>query len=186
MKKAVAILVLIQIGCCALAQQQRGKNSLAGVPPNERIFFGGGGSFGGGVSGVNGFRYTYISVSPLMGYRVTVPFSVGAGINYVWYNYPDVRVSLSQFGFSPFAQYRIGKLFAYAEYSMISVPSFDNTSRSIYTRLPVGIGFSQPIGPRAAINAMALYDAIYFRYNPPVFASPWVIRVFITAGGISM
>jgi hypothetical protein len=185
MKRLLVILAVLVPALCAHAQQ-RGKNSLAGVPANERIFFGGGGSFGGGVSGVNSLRYTYISVSPLMGWRVNVPFSVGAGIQYTWFNYPDVDVSLSQFGFSPFAQYRVGKLFGYAEYSIISVPSFDNTSRANYTRLPVGIGFSQPIGTKAAINAMALYDVIYARHNPPVFASPWVIRVFFTAGGISM
>jgi len=184
MKTFLAILVLIQIACCAPAQQQ-GKNSLAGVPPNERLFFGGGGSFGGGADPY-GSRYTYISVSPLMGYRLTVPFSMGASLNYIYYNYPDHNVSLSQYGISPFAQYRIGKLFAYAEYSWISVPSFDKTFRNTYTRLPIGVGFSQPIGRSASINAMALYDVLYARRNPPVFASPWVIRVFVTAGGISM
>jgi hypothetical protein len=184
MKKAVAILVLIQISCCVLAQQQHGKNSLAGVPPSERIFFGGGGSFGGGTDAYAN-RYTYVSLSPMMGYRLTVPFSTGAFVNYIYYNYPDQNVSLSQYGLSPFVQYRMGKLFAYAEYSWISVPAFDKSFRKTYTRLPVGLGFSQPIGKSASINVMALYDILY-KTKAPAFPSPWVIRVFVSAGGISM
>ena len=184
MKSFAVLILLMLIGCCAFAQQ-RGKNSLEGVPPSERIYFGGGGAFGGGTD-PGGARYTYVSVSPLMGYMVTRPFSVGAGLNYIYYSYPDYNVSLHQYGISPYVQYRFGKLFAYAEYSMISVPSFDNTSRHMYTRLPVGLGFSQPIGSKASINAMALYDVFYKRTAVGAFPSPWVIRVFVTAGGISM
>jgi hypothetical protein len=184
MKSCAALIILMLIGSCAFAQQ-RGKNSLAGVPPSERIYFGGGGAFGGGTD-PGGFRYYYVSVSPLVGYMITRPFSMGAGLNYIYYGYPDINITLHQYGISPYAQYRFGKLFAYAEYSMISVPSFDNTTRSMYKRLPVGLGFSQPIGRNASINAMALYDVFYKRTAVGAFPSPWVIRVFVTAGGISM
>jgi hypothetical protein len=184
MKSPAILILLILIGSCVFGQQ-RGKNSLEGVPPSERIYFGGGGAFGGGTD-PGGVRYTYVSVSPLVGYMITRPFSMGAGVNYIYYAYPDINVSLHQYGISPYAQYRFGKLFAYAEYSMISVPTFDNTSRHMYTRLPVGLGFSQPIGGRASINAMALYDVFYKRTAVGAFPSPWVIRVFVTAGGVSM
>jgi len=183
MKSVVVVLLLIQTGICALAQP-RGKNSLEGMPLTERLYFGGGGSFGGGTD-PGGYRYTYISVSPIVGYRVTRPFSTGAALNYIYYSYPDVKVTLHQYGISPFAQYMFGRLFAYAEYSIISVPSFDNSFRSVYTRFPLGLGFSQPIGPKSSINAMALYDVKYKRQDH-IFPSPWVIRIFITAGGISM
>lgn len=158
-------------------------NSAAGLPLSERLFFGGGGSFGSGISPIYG-RYTTIYVSPLVGYRVTLPFAVGVGVNYTFFKFSDVNVRQDQYGISPFLQYRFGKLFAYAEYSMISVPSYDNSFRQIYSRLPVGLGFTQPIGSRAAINAMALYDVLYNK-RTTAFASPWVLRVFVTAGGVS-
>jgi hypothetical protein len=183
MKTPLAILFVLTVMCLGASAQQRSKNSLEGMPWNERVFFGGGGTFGGGT-GVNG-RYTYFAVNPLAGYRVTVPFSVGTSINYILFNYPDIGEKASQFGVSPFVQYRVGRLFGYAEYSIISVPNADNTFRSTYTRIPVGLGYTQPIGPRAAVNFMLLYDLKFARNNSP-FTTPWILRVFITAGGISM
>ena len=182
MKPVVGLFLLILAMDCALAQQ-RSKNSLEGAPISERVYIGGGGSFGAGTD--NGYRYTYVSASPIVGYRVTRPFSMGAACNYIYYSYPDVNVTLHQYGISPYAQYMFGKLFAYAEYSIISVPSFDNSFRTVYTRFPIGLGFSQPIGPKASINAMALYD-IKWKREAFIFPSPWVIRIFVTAGGISM
>lgn len=179
--RILAVILVLGLTTAAMAQQ-RGKNSLEGTPISERVFFGGGGSFGSGTQ--FGFRYTSIFVSPLVGYRLTVPWSVGAGVNYTYTRYPDADVTLTQYGVSPFTMYRFGNLFAYGEYSMISVPTFDNSSRSIFTRLPVGLGYTVPVGRRASLNAMALYDLIY-NSSTSVFASPWVIRVFFTAGGIS-
>src|SRR5688572_15424702 len=170
-KPLTIAIFLTCLGTAAWAQQ-RAKNSLEGAPLNERLFFGGGGSFNGGVD-VNGNRYTYIAVNPLVGYRLTVPFSMGMAINYALVTYPDIPARASQYGLSPFAQYRIGKLFGYAEYSFISVPTADNSYRSTYRRFPVGIGFTQPIGPKAAINAMALYDLRHARNNT-FYTSPFI------------
>jgi hypothetical protein len=184
MKTRLAILFVLTVICFGAYAQQRSRNSMEGAPLNERVFFGGGGSFNGGVDGA-GNRYTYFAINPLVGYRVTRPASVGLAINYALVSYPDIPARASQYGVSPFAQYRIGKIFGYAEYSFISVPNFDNTYRSTYKRFPVGLGFTQPIGPKAAINAMALYDLRYARNNT-FFTNPFIIRIFITAGGISM
>lgn len=185
--KAVALIFFVfAVSISTFAQQNKGtsKNSAADLPLSERLFFGGGGSFGSGVHPYYGFKYTYISVSPLVGYRITMPWSAGVQVTYQTYKFPTQGVSLDQYGVSPFTQYRFGKLFGHAEYQMISVPTFDNTSRTIYKRLPLGIGFTQPIGKRAAINAVALYDVLYNRATS-VFASPWVFRIYISAGGIS-
>ncbi len=113
-----------------------------------------------------------------------MPFAAGVTALYQRYSFPDVKINLDQYGASPFVQYRFGKLFAYGEYHIISVPNFDRPGRGVYTRLPIGLGFSQPIGGRAAINAVALYDVTYNRATSP-FTTPWILRVFITAGGIS-
>jgi hypothetical protein len=185
--KAVPLLFLLcAVSLTTFAQQPKGtsKNSAAGLPLSERLFFGGGGGFNTGIHPYYGFKYTYISVSPLVGYRVTLPWSVGVQLTYQTYRFPTQNVRLDQYGVAPFTQYRFGKLFAYGEYQVISVPTFDKSSRKLYNRLPIGIGFTQPIGSRAAINAVALYDVIYNKATSP-FGSPWVLRVYVTAGGIS-
>jgi hypothetical protein len=186
MRTLTFVLIMLLAGNVCFAQQRSGtsKNSAAGLPLSERIFFGGGGTFGGGIHPSNGYRYRYISISPLVGYRITMPFAAGVSLLYQRYSFPDVKINLDQYGASPFVQYRFGKLFAYAEYQVLSVPNFDRPGRSMYTRLPIGLGFSQPIGARAAINAVALYDVTYNRATSP-FTTPWIVRVYITAGGIS-
>ncbi|HMJ70037.1 MAG TPA: hypothetical protein VK508_14125 [Cyclobacteriaceae bacterium] len=185
--KAVPLLFLIcAVSVTTFAQQQRqatSPNSAAHLPPSERFFFGGGGSFSSGIHPYNSYRYNYISVSPLVGYRITMPWSGGIQLTYQTYRFPQLKTSLDQYGLAPFTQYRFGKLFGYGEFQMINVPTFDNTSRLWRNRLPIGIGFTQPIGSRVAINAVALYDVIYNKATSS-FASPWVLRVYITAGGI--
>ena len=158
-------------------------NSAAGLPLSERVFFGGGGGFNTGVNQF-GFRYTYIAISPLVGYRITMPWSAGLQLMYATYRYPQIGTSVSQYGIAPFTQYRFGKLFVYGEFQIISAPNVNNDRRAIYNRLPLGLGFTQPIGTRAAINVVALYDVLYNKATA-IFPSPWVLRVYITAGGIS-
>jgi hypothetical protein len=179
----VQICLIIFLLCPSICEAQK-DTSFDRIPVSERIYFGGGGSFSTGVHPYYGYRYTYISISPLVGYMITPKFSTGSFVTYQLYNYPDQQVSNSQYGISPFLQYRIKNMFAYAEYSILSVPTFDNSSRKIYTRFPVGLGYSMPLGGKAKINAMALYDLKYNRQTS-AFASPWIIRVFFSVGRLS-
>jgi hypothetical protein len=189
--KRLLVLLLVVLAFSASAQVNKrnkksnaGKNSAANLPLSERLYFGGGGNFGGGYT-PDGFRYSYISVSPLVGYRITIPFSAGLGVNYINYRFPDLGRSLAQYGASPFVRYQFGRLFAYGEYSILSVASLSSSiPRRTYNRLPIGVGYSLPIGSRAALNAMALYDVLYNK-RTSVFYSPWVIRVFFSAGAVS-
>lgn len=185
--KAVSLLLLacaVSVSTFAQDRKDRSQNSASQMPLSERIFFGGGGSFSTGIHPYYGFKYTYLAVSPLVGYRITQPWSAGVQLTYSTYRFPTQGVSLNQYGFAPFTQYRFGKLFGYAEHQMLSVPTYDNISRKWYSRLPIGIGFTQPVGSRAAINAVALYDVLWDKATSP-FASPWVLRLYITAGGVS-
>lgn len=190
MIRVVGLLLMLTLSVTTAWSQQRfggggqSRNSAAGLPLKERLYFGGGGSFGTGTHPYYGFKYTYISVSPLVGYRLTLPWSAGVQVTYQTYRFPQQGTTLDQYGLAPFTQYRFGKMFGYAEYQMISVPTFDNSSRMIYKRLPIGIGFTQPVGGRAALNVVALYDVMYNRATSP-FATPWIVRVYFTAGGIS-
>jgi hypothetical protein len=175
------ISVVFVLGAFFLAAQPdvRPRNA---PPFKDRIFFGGGGGFGAGRNAF-GERFSSIAINPMVGYMVTPRFSTGLGLNYQRMSFPDVGIRLNQYGVSPFAMYRFGNLFAFGEYSMISAPFFnDPTRRATFQRLPIGLGYSMPAGRNSAINVMALYDVIYDQRDR-IFASPWVFRVFFTAGG---
>ncbi|MEJ0032367.1 MAG: hypothetical protein WDO15_19270 [Bacteroidota bacterium] len=122
--KALSMLILfclVSFGSYAQFNKKnnRGSNSAADLTLRERIFFGGGGSFSTGSSFANtGLRYTYIALSPLIGYRVTMPYSVGVQVLYQAYLFPQgAAPSINQFGIAPFMQYRIGQFYLYGEFS---------------------------------------------------------------------
>ena len=152
-----------------------------GGPVTNKVYVGGGGSFGAGTNSA-GIRYSYYSVFPIVGYRITPQLSAGTGVNYQHYGFPDYGSDYSyyQLGISPFLRYNFNQLFFQTEYDIINSPSFYDASRSIYNRLLFGVGYSQPFSStgRGAINAMAMYDVLY--KQPSVFNSPVVIRVFVT------
>lgn len=171
----VMVLMLANVGASA----QIG----FGGPVTNKVYFGGGGSFGAGTNSY-GFRYSYFSVFPIIGYRITPQFSTGTGINYQHYSYPDLGENYDQYGLSPFLRYNFNQLFFQTEYDIISSPAYDYTgnvlARKVYNRLLFGVGFSQPFSKngRGAINAMAMYDVLY--RAPSAFNSPVVMRVFVT------
>jgi hypothetical protein len=143
---------------------------------SERIYFGGGLSFSGGNSGYG--RYTFFSLSPMVGYMITPQFSSGLSFQWQHYTYPDLKINLDQYGVSPFVRYNFGQLFAYSEFSVINTPFMNNEDRLNYTRLLFGLGYSQPLGRRGSVNALGLYDVIYKTYGP--FSSPWIFRVYFS------
>lgn len=148
-----------------------------------KFYYGGGLSFGAGTNSY-GYRYSYITLLPLMGYRVTPDFSVGSGVNWQHYSYPDNSTSYDQYGISPFMRYNFNQLFFQTEYDILSSPYYDSygtlQSRKIYNRLLFGIGFTQRFSDtgRGAISAMGMYDVLY--KLPSAFTSPVVFRVFVT------
>ncbi|CAN5506565.1 hypothetical protein BH10BAC4_BH10BAC4_21620 [soil metagenome] len=174
MKKLLICITLAL--SCTWAVAQREVDDVARAKFMDRVYFGGGLGFSSGTGGLG--RYTYIGLYPMIGYMVTNKFSVGATITYQYYNYPDYNQSLTQYGISPFVRYNFGQVFAYSEYMILSSPSLiPNESRHIYNRWLVGLGFTQPIGARGSINALAMYDVLW-RAGDPLFSTPWVFRVF--------
>lgn len=190
--KAIVVSIALCISVSAFAQfnnknsRPKGSNSAAGLPLSERLYFGGGGGFNGGTDSYSGLKYIAISVNPLVGYRITIPWSAGLQVLYQNISYPQLGTRYNQYGFAPFTQYRFGQIFAYGEYQAISAPRVNSDTRSWYSRLPLGLGFTQPIGPRAAINVMAAYDVLWpSQQRTSPFLSPFVFRIYVTAGGIS-
>ena len=149
----------------------------------DRIYFSCGGGLGGGTSS-GGYRYSYYSILPTVGYRVTPEFMLGMNIYYSKYNFPDQGFSYEQFGYAPFARYYVQQLFFQVEYDLIKTPTINYTTgtyetKKYYERLLVGVGYKMALGDRGAVNAMALYDLLY-QPNTSPFLSPFVYRVFFS------
>src|SRR5712675_3224335 len=96
MKSAVLLVVVVLISMGAKAQYNS-SNRKGGNPALtlDRFYFGGGGGFGAGTD-VNGYSYNYFSLFPVIGYRLTDQFSVGATITYQQYNYPQFGATYKQ------------------------------------------------------------------------------------------
>ncbi len=169
-------LIILLLFVCSIASAQRDVMDNSSL--SDRLYFGGGLGLNGGTD-TYGNRYFYVGLFPIIGYMVNNNFSVGTGISYQYYSYPDVDLTLNQYGVSPFARYNFGQIFAYAEYMLLSSPTFINAQRKMFDRLLLGIGFSQPLGGRAALNVIGMYDVIW-RQSDYAFASPWVFRVYFS------
>ncbi len=138
----------------------------------DRLFFGGnfGLSFG---------TFTFVEVSPLLGYRVTDKFNVGVGAIYNLFR--DNRYSgnsISIYGPRVLARYFIfDQLYALGEYQMLFRDYYDGfrTIKIQVPALPLGLGYRQFVGDRAAFDLQLMYDLMYDP-NYSVNNSPIMIR----------
>ncbi|HMQ01000.1 MAG TPA: hypothetical protein PKC24_14565 [Cyclobacteriaceae bacterium] len=178
MKKIVFIIFSVAfIHFAAFAQRE--VDDRTGWSLTERMYFGGGMGLNTGVDAF-GNRFFYVGLNPIVGYMINSQLSVGTGVLWQHLSYTDLEITINQYGVTPFARYNFGQMFAYGEYMYISTPTFLNVNnRRNFDRLLLGLGYTQPLGKRGAINGMALYDVIY---NPAerAFTSPWVFRVFFS------
>ena len=144
----------------------------------DRIYFGGGFGLSGGSWG------TSISLSPIVGYMVSNRVSVGMGVTYQYYKYQNgiYDYTDNRWGMQFFGRINLFKqIFAYGEYSFLNYSYFGDTNdRRTASRLPLGLGLSQPIGPRSALNLVAAYDVLYDSQNQSVYGSPWVFLIYFS------
>lgn len=177
MKRSGLVIIMI-LWISGISYGQIPVDEKTGWSLKDRMYFGGGFGLNGGSDSF-GNRYWYVGLNPIAGYMITQQFSAGLGLQWQHYSYPDFNTTFDQYGVSPFMRYNFGQLFAYTEYSILNTPIFGNTERKNFDRMLVGLGYSQPIGRRSAINVMALYDVIYSN-TERAFASPWVLRVYFS------
>ena len=142
----------------------------------DRIYFGGGMGLSGGSWG------TSISLSPIMGYMVSSRLSVGVGATYQYYKYNSgiYDYADNRYGGNVFARMNLFRqIFAYGNYSFLNYSYLgdSNDRRTVY-RLPLGLGFSQRMGPRSSFNVVAAYDMLYELNGP--YGSPWVISFYFS------
>ena len=130
--------------------------------------------------------FTFVNVSPVIGYMVTQRLSAGVGVLYQYVQ--DKRFSppltRNDYGGSIFARYAIvPPVFLPAEYEYLNFEYAD--TRQGFNSFMAGGGIAQPISRNASFVAVALYNFSYQPNSPGIvqpYNSPWVIRVGITAG----
>lgn len=162
------------------------ENSLKGTPFNERVVFGGG--LGLGFSNVQDF----VSVSPVVGYRLTERLMAGANVSYRYtnYKYYNPSIKLNDYGIGPFARFTVYKnIFLQAEYEYLNyefpTSSIGESVRREFNSFLAGGGFIQPLGRNVGFYLMALYN---FSYKNPApgeylpYDSPLVLRAGVNIG----
>ena len=145
---------------------------------------------GGGLSLSLG-TYTSISVSPVVGYRITDNFSAGVGFGYQYLkakdyfevgvnDYRDLKANM--ISVSAWARYLVWRnLFVHAEiernFMTFQEPAYAQptpgqlvivTEKTKYqaNSLLIGPGYRTAIGERSSINFALLYDALQEKYSP--------------------
>jgi hypothetical protein len=182
--KYALFLVLFSFGMTSYAQEDKGPGFI------DKVFVGGG--FGAGFG-----NYTFINVSPIIGYRVTPRLSTGIRLMYQYTTYDyyfggdKLKFKGNDYGAGLFARFLVrGPFFLQAEYEYLNYEDiyFDGSSiRSSFDSFMAGGGISQPIGGKAFFFLTALYNFSYNnissvnKYRVP-YDSPWVIRMGVTAG----
>lgn len=149
--------------------------------------------FGGGLSLSLG-NYTAISVAPVVGYRITDNFSAGIGLGYQYVRIKDYLpvpsntgganewwdLKANVFSTSAWARYIVwNNLFVHAEYEMnfmrFKGPGYDRSGTGNIVEITekyqvpcvlVGGGYRTPVGDKASVNFLLLYDAMQDTYSP--------------------
>lgn len=161
----------------------------------------------GGALGLTLGDYAGISVTPVLGYRITDNFSAGIGLGYQYlrvknffeikdykgdYTYYDLKASM--YSGSVWARYIVWRnLFVHAEYEQnymnFKEPGYDpNGSGDIVTvstnydapSVLLGGGYRLPMGDKASVNFTLLYDVLQDKYSP--YGNQPFIRIQFLAG----
>lgn len=162
-------------------------NSLKGMPLKDRIVTGGG--LGLGFGSVQ----DYVSVSPMIGYRLTARLLAGTGVTYRYTNYKVFRpsIKLNDYGVNPFLRFTVYRnIFIQTEYEYLNYEyplASRETTRMNFDSYMAGGGFIQPLGNRLSFYLMALYNFSYDDLDPySPYDSPFVIRAGINIGALGL
>jgi hypothetical protein len=191
---AVAFALLVKT---AAAQEEQppqnpmieGRDDSPSTPLKDRFFF-------GGSIGLQFGDYTYIDVSPMVGFKVTEKLHAGLGFTYIYLdaevlvnNTGVKRYSTSDYGGRIFGRYYIWEnFFGHTEFEVLNMgypvyynPPVDKIEilRETITSWFVGGGYNQEIGPNTAIQFMVLWNLTEEPYSP--YSNP-IFRIGIAAG----
>ncbi len=160
---------------------QAQNDSLKSSPPfwQDKLFTGG--NFGLAFGTV-----TIIEISPLLGYKVTKEFSVGAGLTYMYFKTKSYgyNYSSSIYGGSLFTRYFIlENIFAHLEYEVLNREIYDDFLRKTFRKnipgLYIGGGYQQEAGLNSSFNVMLLWN---LNQNPYSLNANPIIRAGVNIG----
>ena len=188
--KKIALVCLLTFGLVSIGSAQIYFEEETDSPSfKDRLYLGGNFSFNVGN------RFTFIEVSPLVGYMLNQNVSVGLGINYLYYsrkltnafNGNELKVSSRVYGGRIFARHNIlENYFVHAEFENVNtnVISFEKNGRSGINRewvpgLFIGGGIFQPVFGRGGVNFTILYNLLHQELKSP-YNSAWIIRAGFT------
>jgi hypothetical protein len=141
---------------------------------------------GGAVGFALGSETSYAEFSPIVGYRLSQKFQLGASLTFRYRKDKrfDPDLSTTDFGGSILGRYFILEpFFLQAEVERLNweyVTRTDDgldTVDSTYTGLYAGFGFVQRAGKRSAMYMSFLWDFAYRSDEPSPNTHPWLIRI---------
>jgi len=139
----------------------------------------------GGTLGFNFWSdYFYLSIEPMVGYKISQKFSVGGKIGYSYINYSDEDFDTHNYGASIFSRYRvIPQIYLHGEFvywSYETITGYDlqsndyRTERNWVPFLLLGGGYVQNIGPNASLYVEVLVDVLQNENSPYEDWDPFV------------
>lgn len=175
--RIIYFLLFCFISPCFLHGQNEEKhnvdNSLNQLPIKDRLVY-------AGNVGLNFGNVTSISVSPMVGYKVTNKFIPGVGVtyNYLRFHYVNyVSKAINIYGGSIWARYYIlENIFLHGEYEALNGewdPYFRPNYRYYLNSLLVGGGYRESFG-KLSSYILVLYNVTYSQDSP--YPTPLIIK----------
>ena len=140
--------------------------------------------YGGNIGFSFWNNYFYLSIAPLVAYKVTPHFSIGGKIGYAYTSDSSVDPTLntSSYGGSIFSRYRIiPQFYLHGEFAYISYEKVYNKLSGGYNAernwvpfLLLGGGFSQLVSPNVWAYAEVLFDVINDENSPYQAGDPFI------------
>jgi hypothetical protein len=170
MMRKLFVLILIAVTFQAYGQREVSEDSKF----KDRLYLGGnfGLSFG---------NWSFVNISPVVGYMITNRLSAGPGITYQYMKTPFFKTSV--YGGRGFVRYNITQqFFGLAEYENLNIEYITQQFELRRTWVPgtfLGGGFFQPIGRRSGFALTVLYNFSYNERLSP-YPQPYIIRAGFT------
>jgi len=194
MKKHITIFLLLAI-CFGASAQEKMKNKNKSTPPPadkagstaeksaDELSFWKNVRVGGNFSAAFG-TYTYIQLTPIVGYVFNEKLFTGVSGTYIYQSEKlsnGAKLSYNIYGMSAIARYSVYQgLFINAEYEALNYALYDvksNTERRIWVNSPfIGAGYISSFDNFRGPYIMALYNLNYDPNTTP-YPSSWVIRI---------
>lgn len=173
----ILLLIIIVVSSIEVYAGNDDEPDVKDLSFKERLFV-------GGHIGLQIGDFTFIDVSPLIGYRLTNNLSAGLGLTYQYFHYRHFGYGTHTYGGNIFARYTvIPQAFIYAEYEMLNLESsyFDLDGRDRFWEYNyfLGAGYRVRLGRKAYFNLMLLYN---FNKDSYIYFDDWVFRFSIEVG----